>query len=92
LTQIEESCFSWCSLKSIFIPRNVEVLPKLCFSHSKLELITFDYKSGLTEIEELCFSWCSLKSICIPRNVEILPKLCFSHASLESIAFSLNHN
>jgi hypothetical protein len=32
LAQIGEACFLWCSLKSITIPRNIEMLGKLCFT------------------------------------------------------------
>jgi hypothetical protein len=97
LTRIEDWCFWCCSLKSICIPRNVEILGKSCFAgdydkfHS-LELITFENDSRLTRIEDSCFQKCSLKSICIPRNVEILGKSCFADDfmkanSLESITF-----
>jgi hypothetical protein len=41
LIRIKYSCFSYCSLKSISIPRNVEILGKSCFCASRLELITF---------------------------------------------------
>jgi hypothetical protein len=57
----------------VSISRNVEILPKLCFTYSKLEPLTFENESRLTRIEDSCFLYCSLKSICIPRNVEILP-------------------
>jgi hypothetical protein len=47
-------------LKSICIPRNVEMLGKLCFpGHSKklnsLEWLTFENHSLLAQIEDSCF-------------------------------------
>jgi hypothetical protein len=60
LTRIEDSCFEYCSLKSICIPRNVEMLGKLCFAgHSRklssLEWLTFENDSQLARIEDSCF-------------------------------------
>jgi hypothetical protein len=77
LMQIEKKCFSQCRLKSLCIPRTVEVLGKRCFAGSGrtknvVGAITFESESRLIRIEEGCFQYCSLKSICIPRNVEVL--------------------
>jgi hypothetical protein len=63
LTRIEDSCFSYCSLKSICIPRNVEILSKSCFYCSKLESITIESESRLTRIEDSCFSNSSLEDV-----------------------------
>jgi hypothetical protein len=40
-------------LKSIYIPCNVKILAKSCFSHSKLESITFESESKLVRIEDV---------------------------------------
>jgi hypothetical protein len=50
-------------LKSICIPRNVEILSKFCFYGSKLESITFESESRLTQIEDSCLSNCSLEEV-----------------------------
>jgi hypothetical protein len=42
LKRIEKGCFLGCSLKSIYIPRNVKFLDASCFESSVLESITFE--------------------------------------------------
>jgi hypothetical protein len=75
-------------LKSVCIPRNVEILGSGCFFECKqLESVTFEEESRLCRIEENCFSQCPLKSVCIPRNVKILGESCFSQAVIEEIMF-----
>jgi len=58
LTRIEEECLVRCPLKSICIPRSVEILGKSCFAGqsgfggkpSSLETITFESESRLTRM------------------------------------------
>jgi hypothetical protein len=92
LTRIESSAFSFSSLESIEIPRNVEILGSLCFNGCQsLSSISFESNSRLTRIESSAFSFSSLESIEIPRNVEILGSSCFYECeSLSSISFESN--
>jgi hypothetical protein len=61
-------------LKSICIPRNVEILPKSCFSRSKLESITFESESHLTLIKDSCFEDCSLEDVDYLVYISAIPK------------------
>jgi hypothetical protein len=92
LIRIESSAFSFSSLKSIEIPRNVEIVGSSCFYKcGSLSSISFESNSRLTRIESSTFSYSSLKSIEIPRNVENLGSSCFSNCqSLSSISFESN--
>jgi hypothetical protein len=91
LTRIESCAFSLCSsLKSITIPRHVQILCSYCFWHcNSLSSISFETESELTRIESYAFYSCSsLKSITIPRHVQILCSEWFSSCnSLSSISF-----
>jgi hypothetical protein len=89
LIRIESEAFSFSSLQSIEIPRNVEILGSSCFSSCKsLSSISFESNSRLIRIESNSFASSSLHSIEIPRNVEILGSSCFSYwKSLSSISF-----
>jgi hypothetical protein len=66
---MDESCFAYCSLKSICIPSCVEILGKLCFYSGSIGGLTFGPDSRLKQIEEPCFAGCSLAAIQIPREV-----------------------
>jgi hypothetical protein len=82
LTRIDDCCFAFCRLKSICIPRSVELLGKGCFKGSskafgRFERITFESYSRLTRINGFCFAFCLLKSISIPPKVKILGMCCF---------------
>jgi hypothetical protein len=91
LTRIESKAFSYSSLQSIVIPRNVEILDSSCFSCGSLSSISFESDSRLARIESEVFAHSSLQSIVIPRNVEILGSSCFSECkSLSSISFESN--
>jgi hypothetical protein len=92
LKQIEESCFTCSSLKSICIPRDVEILDKSRFLMCwQLESITFENESQLRRIEELCFAYGSLKSICIPRNVDFINGPAFTNSRCTYIAVDPNN-
>jgi hypothetical protein len=92
LTQIELGIFSYSSLESILIPRNVEILGSICFLVCQsLSSITFESHSQLKRIESEAFSSSSLQSILIPKNVEILGSNCFSYChKLSSIIIESN--
>jgi hypothetical protein len=85
--RIESEAFSFSSLQSIMIPRNVEILGSKCFSHCRsLSLIIFESNSHLTRIESKAFSCASLRSIVIPRNVEFINDSAFVDGTLSSIS------
>ncbi|OAV71419.1 hypothetical protein Barb4_00674 [Bacteroidales bacterium Barb4] len=87
LKSVSSKAFYGCSsLKSIEIPRSVEVLESDCFrSCSALETVTLN--KGLKEIRSYAFSNCaSLKSIEIPNTVDIIGEYCFANCfGLETI-------
>jgi hypothetical protein len=91
LTRVESKVFRDCSsLKSITIPRHVQIICSHCFSFcSSLSWIPFERESELTHIESYSFTYCSsVKSITIPRHVQILCSSCFSFcSSFSSISF-----
>jgi hypothetical protein len=68
LTRIEGWCFAHCSLKTLCIPRNVEVIQRVCFEGSKLEILEFESESQLREIE---VNFCSGRPII--RCIDLLP-------------------
>jgi hypothetical protein len=87
--RIGEHSFSGQPIRSIRIPRGVEILCSSCFSYcNSLSSISFENDSRLTRIESGAFYGSALKSITIPRVVEILCSSCFSCCnSLSSISF-----
>jgi hypothetical protein len=89
LLRIGSEAFSESSLRSILIPRNVEILCSDCFSSCKsLFSVSFESDSRLTRIESRAFYCSSLHTILIPRTVEILCSQCFASCSrLESVLF-----
>jgi hypothetical protein len=87
LRRIEESCFQYCLLRSIVIPRSLTFISKFCFFGSNIEIITFESDSRLRQIQEKCFHSCSLQSIKIPKSIEIIGKSCFSRSKMEKMTF-----
>jgi hypothetical protein len=84
LTRIESGAFSNSSLRSILIPRNVEILGSKCFyGCTSLSSITFESNSQLTSnvglkvIPELAFWLSGLISIVIPATIRIVEKRAF---------------
>jgi hypothetical protein len=87
LIRIESSAFSSSSLKSIEIPRNVEILGSSCFSSCfSLSSISFESNSRLLRIESSAFSYSSLKSIEIPRNLHFIAFNAFQNPRQISLA------
>jgi hypothetical protein len=87
LIRIESSAFSFSSLQSIVIPRNVEILGSKRFSECKsLSSITFESNSHLTRIESEIVSYSSLQSIVILRNVEFIDGFAFIGVTLSLIS------
>jgi hypothetical protein len=66
-------------LKSIVIPRSVEILCKSCFSDCcSIERVIFESESKLRSIAASAFSRCSsLQSLTLPGSVESLGSKCF---------------
>jgi hypothetical protein len=70
LTRIESKAFSYSSLQSIVIPRNVELLCSSRFSSCKsLSSVTFESDSRLKRIEAHAFQHTTLHSVTIPPTV-----------------------
>jgi hypothetical protein len=87
LTRIDSEAFSFSSLQSISIPRNVEILGSRCFFNwTSLSSITFESNSHLTRIESEVFYESSLHSIVIPRNVQFIDGSAFIGVTLSSIS------
>jgi hypothetical protein len=82
LRQIGESCFQYCLITGICIPRSVGVLCKSCFHHAEVGRFRFQCESQLTTIEEECFANCVLRSISSPRSLRALGELCFCQAAI----------
>jgi hypothetical protein len=86
LIGIESSAFSFSSLRSIEIPRNIEILGSSCFSWCQsLSSISFESNSRLNRIESKTFS-SSLESIEIPSSVQFIDGSAFSHSKVNSIS------
>jgi hypothetical protein len=78
LKQIDESAFAFSGLKSIVIPRSVEVLGKHCFSWCKsLIEVIFEDEGNLERSCESAFGHSAVKAIRIPNSIECLGKSCF---------------
>jgi hypothetical protein len=70
LTRIKSSAFSYCSsLKSITIPRHVQILRSACFSCCpSLSSISFEKESELARIETGAFISTSVPSVVVATN------------------------
>jgi hypothetical protein len=87
LTRTEFEAFLRSSLRSILIPRTVEILCSGCFSSCKsLTSVTFESNSRLSGIESETFSLSSLQSIVIPRGVRFLDGSAFRNVKLSSLS------
>jgi hypothetical protein len=70
LTRIESEVFSFSSLQSILIPRNVEILGSERFSYCEsLSSMTFESNSHLTRIESKAFYETALQYVLIPPTI-----------------------
>jgi hypothetical protein len=78
LVRTEERCFSYCPLRSVLIPRSVDILGKACFAGSQIGTIVFETESRMRRIEEACFAYCPLTEIHIPHSAEVVGDSCFS--------------
>jgi hypothetical protein len=74
---IEELCeraFISCSLRSIAIPSNVQIIRTYCFGFcSYLSIVRFETDSRLSVLEEAAFAYCgALETIWIPFRLQAL--------------------
>jgi hypothetical protein len=51
-------CFANCQVKSISIPRSIQVLGKSLFCDSTVGVVAFEHESLLETIDEECFRRC----------------------------------
>jgi hypothetical protein len=74
LARIESNAFSDCSsLKSITIPRHVQILCSECFSDCKsLSLISFETESELPRIEANAFFSTCLSSVVVRETTSFV--------------------
>jgi hypothetical protein len=87
LNRIESRVSNSSSLRSIEIPRNVEILGSSCFSFRKsLSSISFESNSRLTRIESRAFQSSSLQSIEIPRSVRFIEGSAFSGTCCDDVS------
>jgi hypothetical protein len=87
LVRIGDSCFSHCSLKSICIPRNVELICGSSFqSCPSLSAISFESNSKLTRIGSHAFYHSRIESVVIPQNVGFIGGAAFEGCSRLSAA------
>jgi hypothetical protein len=80
LSTIGEEVFQECdALRSICVPRLVEVLQARCFRHCRrLSRVVFETDSHLRMILVAAFQSCeSLVLVQLPKSVELLDNLCF---------------
>jgi hypothetical protein len=89
LERIEQSAFSWTSLRSILIPRTVIFLGANCFSCiSELRSLVFESGSMLKEMSEEAFAWTGVAELPVPSSVEVIGVSCFCYClSLDWVGF-----
>jgi hypothetical protein len=89
LKRIGTSAFFDSKLKSVFIPKSVEILCHSCFSCSlALTEVIYESDSKLQQIETKVFSSTALKRIAIPQTVREIDDGSFTKcASLEEVVF-----
>jgi predicted metal-binding protein len=101
LTRIESEAFSYSSLQSFVIPRNVEFIDGSAFIDLNLSLISIESGNDIFVIEndflidivhhKLIRNFSESSEVEIGRNIEILASNCFSRCkSLSSITFESN--
>jgi hypothetical protein len=81
-----------CELKSIVVPKSIEILGKACFGSCHfLGTVSFERDSCLRQLGKSAFRYCTrLEQICLPASVEILPARCFESCELlRQVTFEL---
>jgi hypothetical protein len=89
LQKIGDECFDYCSLKSIFVPRSVDIIGRSCFTNvtTRSDRFVFQGDSRLREIGSECFKECRLRSFCIPGHVKMVCEKCFSWSHIHTLTF-----
>jgi hypothetical protein len=87
LTKMEESCFRYCLLKSIVIPRSVEAINENCFQSTQIIQLKFEEGSHLRTASSSCFSNSSITAVCIPRSVTFLDGVPLEGARVYNLRF-----
>jgi hypothetical protein len=78
LERIETRIFSKTSLRSVALPRSVEILGEECFLEcGLLSSVTIESESKLSRIENWAFAGSRLLEIVILASVEVLSEKCF---------------
>jgi hypothetical protein len=73
VTQIGDRAFDKASIISITIPRHVQILCSLCFSHCEsLSSISFETDSELTRIEAGAFAGTNFDCVIVPRSTSFI--------------------
>jgi hypothetical protein len=68
LKEIGKSAFKSCSIHSIRIPSNVEVIREYCFSWCPLHKVTLESDSKLKEISKGAFGSCPVAYVTLPEG------------------------
>jgi hypothetical protein len=88
LKRIGKRCFFGSVIRSVTIPRSVEVIEMRCFCASGLEHLAFEAQSALRQIDRDAFASTYIKEVEIPRSVEILGDNAFFQCKmLNSVIF-----
>jgi hypothetical protein len=101
LTRIESSAFSYSSLQSIVIPRNVQFINGSALDNVKLSSVTIENGNTTFVVEndllidilfhKLIRNFSRSSKVDIPNHIEIFGLSCFSYCkSLSSISFESN--
>jgi hypothetical protein len=77
LKRIEESCFSAARLRSIVIPKSVEVLENSCFAHATGSEFACEEGSRLMRVEEFCFHYSRFEWIRLPERTGLVAESAF---------------
>jgi hypothetical protein len=65
---------------------SVEIIERLCFAESEIEIVTFEAESRLNRIEERYFRRCPLTSFFIPKDVDFICGSAFGDTLMKSIS------
>jgi hypothetical protein len=83
LNRMKKLCFNGCCLRSLCIPRSVEILDQKRFSQesggeTQIGALLFECNSRLQRIEKGGFSQCIFRESYIPSVVKIIHEKCFA--------------
>ena len=88
LCSIRENAFEYCSIASIFIPTQVELIGQYCFySCKKLNELIFSNESKIENIGKYSISYTNIKYISFPATITKFKSYSFNYTKLEIIEF-----